>query len=393
MEKEHSRTTSQKSSEMPSTGSKSMMPPAFGFQDGGQTVSQMKPSDEETGFPYDGEIVGASTVGFRSSPNRNPNDPYSNVVADLPKGTVVKVVGKSGGWLKVEWKGQIGYVSQELVKKAPSRPTVPPPNYFTYDAATPERILLKADCVTKAQIAKDLYGDAALAGFLHEVPAPKSPAGPDVELGKGTTLRIEFRYLKPELQRMYESTVDVTTREEWGAREPNTADTEDYHPYDKPLEDVYHSIALHISGHSNMHAPEEVESEHRDDNDWADIGYHYAIGLDGEVFEGRPIEVRGNHIEKGNTGVIGIVFLADLNTESPAEFPWIDPNGNDSLGKEMEASMLQLVHYLLGKYPNITKLGGHKEFNTQRSCPGDIPMGKMDGWRGSTGLQVPKAVN
>jgi hypothetical protein len=87
------------------------------------------------------------------------------------------------------------------------------------------------------------------------------------------------------------------------------------------------------------------------------------------------------------------VFLADLNTESPAEFPWIDPNGNDSLGKEMEASMLQLVHYLLGKYPNITKLGGHKEFNTQRSCPGDIPMGKMDGWRGSTGLQVPKAVN
>jgi N-acetylmuramoyl-L-alanine amidase/Bacterial SH3 domain len=397
MEKENTHSAKTVANEMPTTGARSLMPPPFGFE-GGSTKGtvQMKPEQGGDEYPYEGQIVGAELVAFRSSPSKNANKP--NTLADLPRGEKVKVVGRSGAWLKVEWNGRIGYVSQELVKKSAKRPETPPAGYFDYDVQTPERITLKLDGITKSQVAKDLYGDASEAMRLHDVALPgnrelKLQDGPDMELRKGTMLRIEYRFLKPELKKVYDATVNVTSRKDWGAREPNKKDTVDYHPYDLPLEDVYHSVAIHHSGHSNMHTMKEVEGEHRDDNGWADIGYHYAINLKGQVLEGRPIEVRGNHIDAGNTGVIGIVFLADLNEDRPDSFPWIDGNGNDALGKEMEASMVQLVHFLRGKYPNINFLGGHKEFNSKRSCPGNIPMAKMDGWRMSTSLQKPKAVN
>lgn len=42
---------------------------------------------------------------------------------------------------------------------------------------------------------------------------------------------------------------------------------------------------------------------------------HYAVGCDGEIFEGQDIRNKGAHISFGNTSIIGIVLMSDLDEQ------------------------------------------------------------------------------
>lgn len=48
------------------------------------------------------------------------------------------------------------------------------------------------------------------------------------------------------------------------------------------------------------------------------LSYHYAIDCQGAILRGVDIRYKGAHIEGGNTGVIGIVFLADFSVRGEA---------------------------------------------------------------------------
>ncbi len=80
-------------------------------------------------FPWIGRIRGAASAALRRTPGKNPDDPHSGIVADLPEGKFVDVLGNERGWLHVqatvEGKEVQGYVSQELVEF--NRPDAPPP--------------------------------------------------------------------------------------------------------------------------------------------------------------------------------------------------------------------------------------------------------------------------
>jgi hypothetical protein len=385
-------------------GTASMMPPKFGFQDQTSVAIQLRKGfgTAATSFPYLGEIVGATTVALRSKPSKDPEHPLDNILADIPKGATVTVAGKTGGWLKVDWEGQSGYVSQEFIKPKSSTPVpkaevpqgkLPPKDYFTWDPASPERITIKAKGITVGDLAQDIYGGKQHIDGLHHVPILEYKPSVDDVIPMGTTIRIEYRFLKPELQKVYDGSVPIASRADWGAMEPDRTKP-DYTPYNKPLEDVYHSIAIHMSGNSNKHTMKDVEKEHRDpagEYKLGDVGYHYGVDLQGKVFQGRPLDVKGSHVDKGNTGVIGIVFLADLEPGHP---DWLKVDfDDDTLQEKMEASMLSLVHFLVGKYPGITHLGGHNEFNSNRTCPGDMAIKKLSSWRSATGLALPKKIN
>ncbi len=122
-----------------------------------------------------------------------------------------------------------------------------------------------------------------------------------------------------------------------------------------------------------------------DDMDRADVAYHYGISLTGGIFQGRDINVKGAHIAGGNTGKIGIVLMADLDEG------YFDDD--DEITRNIESALLRLIHNLIVRYPNITYLGGHKEYNTSRSCPGNLAMARMSRWRSSTSLRRPPPVN
>jgi hypothetical protein len=80
---------------------------------------QRKPDTARGSFPWIGRIDHTSSASLRKTPAKDPDDPHSNTLADLPKGTEVAVVGQAGGWMHVQVslddKTLSGYVSTELI--------------------------------------------------------------------------------------------------------------------------------------------------------------------------------------------------------------------------------------------------------------------------------------
>lgn len=85
------------------------------------------------------------------------------------------------------------------------------------------------------------------------------------------------------------------------------------------------SIVVHISetpDHDQL-APERralsIQGDHmlrRSDRkpplqNFNDIGYHFLIGQDGEILEGRPVTAKGAHVGGHNSGRIGVCVLGD----------------------------------------------------------------------------------
>lgn len=171
---------------------------------------------------------------------------------------------------------------------------------------------------------------------------------------------------------------EMQSRSDWGAREPSFdrnegrydseknpsgyADYKDLKP-GQPLPEILDTVVIHHEGNSQTHDPRRVQDKHMDGNGWADIGYHYIIGADGTIYQGRDINVRGSHVDGQNTGKIGILFLGDFENN------WWD-NDDDPTQAQIESSK-NLIRWLDSEYGIETVLG-HKDVEGQDTeCPGD----------------------
>jgi hypothetical protein len=103
--------------------------PASGFR----ALIRRIPKDP-SGVPFDGEII-PWEAALRRTPQIPADDPHSNVIADLPRGHRVRILG-GGAWLfvrtHVEGKDLVGYVSHELIKEVGGAATT-----FTTDVGNP----------------------------------------------------------------------------------------------------------------------------------------------------------------------------------------------------------------------------------------------------------------
>lgn len=192
-------------------------------------------------------------------------------------------------------------------------------------------------------------------------------------------------------------------REKWNAKQPLIEKNRSFEPYlfvfkewdtsskDKIgisiLQNQYFGIAIHHSGNSNNNTINKVQNEHINEKERADIGYHFGIDTKGNIYEGRYIGVKGSHLDSYNTGVIGIVFLADFDHN----YIW-DINGNDTMSIPMLKSAFILIEALKEQFTKIITLGGHKEWknNTERRCPGEYGLKYVKLLRKSTYLKTPK---
>lgn len=276
---------------------------------------------------------------------------------------------------------------------APEPAPSPPPDLASqgkirWNPQTPERVDIIEAGVTPRLIAADLYGDESLATHIYAVWNELERGGPftvNTELPTNMFVRIEYGRLRSSWRSQYDQSTLIISRDVWGARAPIVDDASlSYEPYTGDLEQIYNSIAIHHAGNEGYRTIAEVQNLHMDDRNMADIGYHYGVDRWGNVSEGRDIGVKGAHIEGGNTAKIGIVLLADLDEQI-----W---DSDDEVNDAMEAALLQLIHYLIGRFPLIQFLGGHKEYNTDRTCPGNLGMARMNRWRSHTGLSAPPAV-
>ena len=198
------------------------------------------------------------------------------------------------------------------------------------------------------------------------------------------------------------------TRSQWKAKPT---------PARVPLDWNYHGIALHHAGNSYSCGANSAEllhtAETTDYSKFGQLSYHYAVGCDGVIYEALDIRHKGSHIAQGNTGVVGIVMLADLSERGEAyeqEYrdksvwqkirgapDWLDDqldvNADHPTDMQIK-SLLALVHTLKEHF-RITALGGHREYqhlatHDGRACPGTGGMSLVKMLRRELLIEAPK---
>jgi N-acetylmuramoyl-L-alanine amidase len=89
------------------------------------------------------------------------------------------------------------------------------------------------------------------------------------------------------------------------------------------------------------------------------IGYHYLIGLKGEIWTGRDVKLIGAHTEGQNAHSIGVCYVGGLTGAGNA--------AKDTRTPEQKAALIELIKELRAKYPAAT-VHGHREF-ANKACP------------------------
>ena len=92
---------------------------------------------------------------------------------------------------------------------------------------------------------------------------------------------------------------------------------------------------------------------------WADVGYHYVIGLHGELWEGRPVDKVGAHCTNHNRFSIGVCYIGGMDKANK--------KAKDTRTLQQKAQLLMLLQELKKLYPNA-KIYGHRDF-ARKDCP------------------------
>ncbi|MCY1358598.1 N-acetylmuramoyl-L-alanine amidase [compost metagenome] len=169
----------------------------------------------------------------------------------------------------------------------------------------------------------------------------------------------------------------------------------------------YTMIALHHAGRSyscgggaeQMRETQNMQTEEGFD----DIGYHYGIDCQGNVYEGRDIRLKGSSVLSYNTGVIGIVLLNNLTTAEEGDdlvalgrksLEYVGINTTNSIPTLQIDAALNLITALKSVFV-IKRFSGHREFPNQAAdgkiCPGNIGMELVRAIRIQTQLVAPPA--
>jgi hypothetical protein len=159
----------------------------------------------------------------------------------------------------------------------------------------------------------------------------------------------------------------TVTRAQWGARPPKSSYTQ--HAPQRLI--VHHSYIPNQSQYKGAASIRGIQNYHMDDpkTKWADIGYHFLIGPEGTIYEGRPETVVGAHCSP-NTNSVGICLIGDY-----------DP-GKDPIPAVMQESLIKVLSWLASKYrvdPKVN-LYGHCDFST-KSCPGKNDYDRLPEYR------------
>lgn len=134
---------------------------------------------------------------------------------------------------------------------------------------------------------------------------------------------------------------------------------------------VHHSGEhSHVTARSDVAVVRGIDRYHRRDRGWAGIGYHFLIGGDGSLFEGRPLWAQGAHVSSANRHNIGISMIGEFSHQPPpaAQLKTL----------ERLLDRLRLEHSLAKN-----RIAGHGELGTTL-CPGAKLQDWLNRYRGET---------
>ena len=154
----------------------------------------------------------------------------------------------------------------------------------------------------------------------------------------------------------------LVTRAEWGALPPKG----EYTPQTPQAIVIHHTWKPTLSDYKGASTIRGIQKYHMTDphTGWTDIGYHYLIGGEGLLYEGRPETALGAHTIP-NPNKVGVCVIGDY-----------DP-ANDALTTQSYNTLLDILTYLCAQYSiSPDAIYGHREFQN-KTCPGDIIFNKI----------------
>ena len=104
---------------------------------------------------------------------------------------------------------------------------------------------------------------------------------------------------------------------------------------------------------------ETIKKWHVEGNGWSDIGYHFYIDLEGNIFKGRDIAKMGAHCKGHNRNSIGICYCGGV--EADGKTP------KDTRNYEQIEALLCVLRTLKAMYPEAS-IYSHNEF-ANKACP------------------------
>ncbi len=102
---------------------------------------------------------------------------------------------------------------------------------------------------------------------------------------------------------------------------------------------------------------EDIDRWHRE-RGFDCIGYHYVVGLDGEVRQGRPLEQAGAHCKGYNARSVGVCYVGGVDASM---------NPCDTRTEAQRRSLRQLLTELRHRFPQA-EVRSHRDF-AAKACP------------------------
>ena len=118
-----------------------------------------------------------------------------------------------------------------------------------------------------------------------------------------------------------------------------------------------------------------IQAYHMDGRGWCDIGYHFLIGADGSIYEGRPYALLGAHTGGQNSGNVGISFVGCFHDKGCAAMP---PTNPPEAMLKAAARLMGTLHALEGIVLDADHVKGHRDHKgASTDCPGAYLYAKL----------------
>ncbi|CAF3003533.1 unnamed protein product [Rotaria socialis] len=164
--------------------------------------------------------------------------------------------------------------------------------------------------------------------------------------------------------------ISFVNRAGWGAREPTSITN----LTTKPLS----LFAIHhaedppscYDDESCVERVKEIQIFHQHNQSWVDIGYHFLVGENGKVYEGRGWDRQAAHSPGWNNDAYSISFIGNFSTSSPNEKALKTARSWMNCGVER--------HYVTKDFYVITHRQSQRPGYT--TCPGDALFSVVRSW-------------
>ena len=145
----------------------------------------------------------------------------------------------------------------------------------------------------------------------------------------------------------------AVSRSSWGARASRCSGS---HRPNRIT--VHHTVTPNNDSMSMPARMRQIQSFHMFSRGWCDVGYHFLVGQDGRVYQGRPERLIGAHVGGHNTNNAGVSFIGTFTSRAPSNAMF-----------QAGGRILKSLSREYGIRLNRTNVKGHRQLGST-ACPG-----------------------